>query len=65
MIPKICANCEWGNNIANETGQVSLVICAYMPLAIAEYPNHSCGCFKMSANPQISFEEEKQDEEGE
>ena len=57
MIPKICANCEWGSNIVDADGNVQVVVCGYMPLAIAEYPAHTCGCFKMSENPQVKIED--------
>ena len=57
MIPKICANCEWGANIKDAQGQIAVVICSYMPLSISEYPNYSCGCFKMAENPELVYEQ--------
>ena len=53
MIYEVCANCAWGSNIQDATGQIQITMCSYMPIMIAEYPNHRCGCFKMSANPQV------------
>ena len=64
MIPKICANCTWGTPITSAMGDVQIVICNYMPLAISEYPSHSCGCFQMAENPQIVMNDSEPVSEG-
>ena len=63
MIPKICANCATGRNIADEAGQISMTICLYLPIAVAQYPNHACGQFSMSDAPSVTIEEPEEQEE--
>ena len=65
MIPKICANCAYGNNINNELGQITMTLCHFMPITVAEAPNYSCGCFDMGDNPQIVLPDHESEEEDE
>lgn len=65
MIPKICANCSHGSCLLNQEGQISAVVCGLLPVSIVQYPNHSCGSFDMSANPQVNFSEPEEKEQEE